>query len=325
IKIEPPQGDITRTWKNKEEFPGSNQSSYYASINYGKEVLSLDLNKPSDRNQLNELLSEADVLLENFRSSTLKKFDLLPKKTLQLNPKLIHAHLSGFENDDQRLAYDVVIQAESGFMSINGEKGGNPLKMPVALMDVLAAHQLKEAVLAALFHREKTGQGGYISCSLEMSGIASLVNQSSKYLNTGRIPESIGSLHPNIAPYGDTFKCQDHKFIVTAIGSDRQFADLLQILELDELIGDGRFNSNPSRLQNREALQSHLSLGFSRFESALIMSKAKENKVPLALVKNIGEVMDQEQVQPFILADEQDGVQLNRMASKVFRYSSDGS
>lgn len=324
IKIEPPKGDVTRGWKNPSVFPGKNTSPYYASINYGKEVITKNLKISSDLDEVMELIASADILIENFRDDVQAKFKLSPSETSKRFPNLIHAHLAGFENDLSRVAYDVIIQAESGFMSINGEPGSASLKMPVALMDVLAAHQMKEGILAALFARERTGQGGYLTCSLEMSGISSLVNQASTYLNTGLTPKKMGSLHPNIAPYGEVFSCIGGE-VVLAIGSDQQFSALCDLLDLSASAMDPRFRTNSMRLEHRLELQDLLRQGFSDRERSEILKTSRKQNIPIAAIKTIDEVLEQDHVKEFILEDVQDDQTLRRLASKVFHYSFSGS
>lgn len=324
IKIEPPKGDVTRGWKHASIFPDKNTSPYYASINYGKQVVTKNLKKSSDLNEVMDLIASADILIENFRDDVQANFQLSPAETSKRFPKLIHAHLTGFEKDLNRVAYDVVIQAESGFMNINGEPNSPSLKMPVALMDVLAAHQMKEGILAALFVRERTGKGGYLTCSLEMSGISALVNQASTYLNTGKTPQKMGSLHPNIAPYGEVFNCLDGE-VVLAIGSDQQFFALCELLGLCAIAMDSRFESNGLRLKHRAELQDILKASFATQERSHLLQKSRKQKIPLAVVKTIDEVLEQEHIKDFILEDEQDGQTLKRLASKVFNYSFTGS
>ena len=136
------------------------------------------------------------------------------KHLRKLNPKLIYGQITGYGSDDPRVGYDAVIQAESGFMSMNGEPGGNSLKMPVALIDILAAHHLKEGLLLALIQQSRTGMGDFVEVSLIQAAIASLANQATNWLVSGKIPQKQGSAHPNIAPYGDVFTTSDGQEIL---------------------------------------------------------------------------------------------------------------
>ncbi|MDP4953383.1 MAG: CoA transferase, partial [Flavobacteriales bacterium] len=267
------------------------------------------------------LIAEADILIENYRSDSRARLGLSPDLISALNPSIIHAHLGGFEANEARVAYDVVVQAETGFMSMNGEAHGGPNKMPVALMDVLAAHQLKEGILAALYHRALTGEGGYLSCSLEMAGIVSLVNQSANYLNHGKIAQRIGSLHPNIAPYGETFTCADGKEIVLAIGSHAQFKALCILLGEAEWATDERFSNNAARLKNRNALQDLLREKFKSVDSISFLTQCEAANIPAGAIRNIGEVMELEQAKKAVLIDEEEGIELKRIKSVAFTYS----
>lgn len=320
-KIEAPKGDVTRTWKSADEWPGKSVSAYYASINFDKEVVVMDLKDPVQRAQLSPLIAEADILIENYRSDSRERLGLSPEQISSINPSIIHAHLGGFESNEARVAYDVVVQAETGFMSMNGEANGAPNKMPVALMDVLAAHQLKEGILAALYHRAMTGEGGYLSCSLEMAGIVSLVNQSANYLNHGKIAQRMGSLHPNIAPYGETFFCADGKYIVLAIGSQAQFKALCILLGEAEWATDQRFSNNAARLKNRNTLQDLLREKFKGVDSISFLTQCESANIPAGAIRNMEEVMALKHAQNAVLIDKEDGIELKRIKSIAFTYS----
>lgn len=321
IRFEPPQGDVTRTWKSKTEFVNKNVSAYYASVNCGKEIRTLDLNTKEGKKELSKALEKADILLENFRSDVQSKFELDQETTSEKYPHLIHAHLKGFEIAEDRVAYDVIIQAESGFMSINGEKNSTPLKMPVALMDVLAAHQLKEGILSALLSRSKSGIGGYLEASLEMSGILSLVNQASTYLNHDKTPKAIGSLHPNIAPYGEVFTCLDGEQVVLAIGSDQQFSEMCVLLGDEKIAINSKFKSNSLRLKNRDELGALLKDLFLKRNSEVVLSASRKQNIPIGAIKTIDQVLRQVHVQDFVIENEEAGERLKRLKSVAFTYS----
>ncbi len=235
-----------------------------------------------------------------------------------LFPKLICASILGYTSNPERVAYDVVLQAETGFMNMNGAADGGPVKMPVALIDILAAHQLKEGILCALLEREKTGKGMLVNCSLEKAGLASLVNQSANYLMTGAVAERAGSLHPNIAPYGDMFKCADDKYIVLAIGSDKQFAELTSILGIPEISTQDLFINNVSRLQNRDALDLELSKAFIQKKSDVWMKDFIQKNVPAGDIKDMEQVMKSEVAQSMILEENVEGQITKRLSSVAF-------
>jgi crotonobetainyl-CoA:carnitine CoA-transferase CaiB-like acyl-CoA transferase len=197
------QGDVTRTWKLPTESKENSVSAYYSAANYSKESLFLNVKDSSDYELLIEHIKDADIVISNYKPSTARKLKLDYKDLKPYNPSLIYAELTGFGGDDSRPAFDVVLQAETGFMYMNGEPHRNPVKMPVALIDVLAAHHMKEAILCALINKLKTGEGQHISMSLYECALASLANQATNWLMEGHIPQPMGTQHPNIAPYGD--------------------------------------------------------------------------------------------------------------------------
>ena len=287
-KIESPQGDVTRTWFGVNE-DQSTTSAYYLSVNANKTVHMMDLNK--NRSELEDLISKSDILLLNFKSSDEVKFDLSPDTLLQRHPHLIIGKIKGFEHEEGRVAYDVAIQAETGFMSINGEAGSEPLKLPVAFMDVLAAHQLKEGLLCALLDKTKTGKGMLVECSLESAGIVSLMNQGSNFLKTGQVPKASGSLHPNIAPYGEQLVFKDNTRIVLAIGSDKQFASLCNALQCASVCNDPRFFNNILRVQNRHELHQILMAAAEKISFQTIRESLISHSVPFGEVKTINRVM----------------------------------
>jgi crotonobetainyl-CoA:carnitine CoA-transferase CaiB-like acyl-CoA transferase len=255
IKVESPKGgDVTRTWRLKSEDITGDISAYFASVNYKKSYLQLDFSIESDRLKLDEMIRESDIVIVNFKEGDDTKFRLSPGDVQAVNPAIIYASLKGFASNANRIAYDVVLQAECGFMFMNGNQKSGPLKMPVALIDVLAAHQMKEGILCALINRLKTGRGSLVRVTLEESALSALMNQASNYLMAGHIAQPEGSLHPNISPYGETFTCSDFKQIVLAIGSQQQFEKLCECTSLQHLLEEKRFSTNQNRVLNRSEL-----------------------------------------------------------------------
>lgn len=288
IKVESPEGDVTRTWFAKDEDPLS-LSAYYQSVNHNKKVITLDLKQGND--ELLALIQGSDLIISNFKYGDAEKFDITDEKLKAINPGLIIAKIKGFERDHQRVAYDVVLQAETGFMAINGEKNAAPLKMPVALMDVLAAHQLKEGILCAMLQKAKTGKGCTVVCSLEMAGIASLMNQASLFLKNGIIPKAMGSLHPNICPYGEILHFKDGVQMVLAVGSQRQFKDLCSVMGMQEIANQSDFIDNASRVVNRVELLSLLQNQAAKMEGKKVLDLLHQHHVPVGEIKKMNEVM----------------------------------
>ena len=322
VKIENKKtgGDVTRTWRTAGESKDASVSAYWSSINYKKSIHLLDYSNPGERQFVYDLIPSQDVVIMNFKEGDDKKFGLDPATLFSMNSRLIIGEIYGFITNPSRVAYDVVLQAETGFMSINGEKNASPLKMPVAMMDILAAHQLKEAILCALYEREKTGKGALVKCSLEKAGIASLANQASNYLMTGVIPKAQGSLHPNIAPYGEVMLCKDGGQIVLAIGSDRQFDSLVKALQLDSLSSDIRFQENTARLQNREELYKLLTAAFSQYETSELMQIFEKENIPAGKVKKLDEVLESRLGKSMTLEEIVENTITKRLSSVAFEY-----
>ena len=216
VKIENQRtgGDVTRSWKLAKESKTTPVSAYFSSVNWGKKHLLLDYKDATDFEEVLNYIRQADVVIANFKAGDAEKFGLDYTALKAVNPQLIYGAITGFDHATDRVAYDVVLQAEAGYMFMNGQADGPPTKMPLALIDVLAAHQLKEGLLVALLERIQTGKGAYVEASLERTAIASLTNQASNWLMAQHLPQRIGSLHPNIAPYGETFLCADDKYLV---------------------------------------------------------------------------------------------------------------
>jgi crotonobetainyl-CoA:carnitine CoA-transferase CaiB-like acyl-CoA transferase len=294
IKIENPKtgGDVTRNWKSEKENPSDKESAYYWSVNTGKEILFLDITKENDLQKFYTLIKDADILITNFKKGDDVKLNVSYSQLSIINAQLIYASINGFGNESNRTAYDLILQAEAGFMLINGEPDSKPVKMPVALIDLLAGHQLKEAILIALLEREKTKRGSHVSVSLFDSAVASLVNQATNWLIGGHLPEAIGSLHPNIAPYGELFSTKDYHTITFAIGSDKQFKALCELLDLKELITDEKFNSNPNRVKNREELFELLNIEVEKIDFNTLYKKCLDLEIPIGKLRNLKEVFE---------------------------------
>lgn len=321
IKIEHPvHGDVTRSWKLPSEDKTSSVSNYFASVNYGKQFQKLDLKNVQDQNTFLNLVQSADILLSNFKKGDDQKFGLSDEKLMSLHPQLIHGKISGFGEESDRVAYDLILQAETGFMSMNGQSDGPPTKIPVALIDVLAAHHLKEGILLALLNREKTGQGATLNVSLYDAAISSLVNQASNYLMSEEIPQRIGSLHPNIAPYGEIFSTQDHKQIVFAIGSDKHFRLLCDFLEITHLNSDERFNSNKNRVINRTQLAEMIQEQLVLLPADRVLKAMEERHVPCGKIKDLKEVFLDDRAKSLVLSEEIDQHPTQRIRSTVFKW-----
>ena len=319
-KIEHPLlPDVTRSWKQEAEESTNKTSAYFSSINYKKNYLTLDLLNEKDHQEFIEKVKSTDILISNFKKGDDVKLNITDTILRKANPNLIIAKITGFGLDSDRVAYDLILQAESGFMSINGEKNAGPLKMPVALIDVLAAHQLKEAILLALLHRYTEGEAKTVHVSLYDAAVCSLTNQASNYLMTKSLPKRLGNLHPNIAPYGEIFKTKDDKQITFAIGSNRHFIDLCTTLKL-EIMEDPHFANNQLRVENREKLEILIQQKVEQMDSAQLSNKLHQLNVPCAFIKRINEVLESKMSQNLIRSESIDGEPTSRITSVGFKW-----
>jgi crotonobetainyl-CoA:carnitine CoA-transferase CaiB-like acyl-CoA transferase len=312
-------GDVTRKWKLPKENKAHSISAYYAAANYGKKSLLLDFTQPDDYDKVMNLVREADIVIANFKPGDAVKLKLDYETLKQTNQSLIYAEINGFGENNNRVAFDVVLQAESGFMYMNGEKNAPPLKMPVALIDILAAHQLKEGILCALIKKMKTNKGGKVSVSLYDAAISSLANQATNWLMNGEIPKPLGSQHPNIAPYGDMFYANDKKWLVLAVGSEKQFAQLCNCVKMPELAQNPLFSSNQKRVENREQLNDLLQEVIAQHVSKYWETLFTQQHIPFGIVKNMQDVFATNEARQLILHEKIEGVKTQRVKTAVFK------
>lgn len=321
IKIENARtgGDVTRRWKLPSEDEQSPYSAYYCSVNYHKDVRQMDLSREEDQAAVYELVRDTDVVISNFKAASAKKLGMDAGQLRRLNPRLIYAQLYAFGEEENLPAFDVVLQAEAGFLYMSGEPGRLPSKMPVALIDLLAAHQLKEGILLALLHRERTGEGSFVSTSLLEAAVASLANQATNWLMEGHIPQPMGSQHPNIAPYGDVFLTADDKPVVIAAGTEGQFVRLCEVLGRPDLPEADRFSQNTRRVQQREALREALAPAFKRLKRDELIDQLGAAGVPIGSIRDMKEVFDRPQARRMILEEPlPDGRVSRRVATVAF-------
>lgn len=320
-------GDVTRTWLLAGEQVGEGGvSAYYASVNWNKETHFLDLSQAAGREFIYALLPQVDIVVANFKPSAARRMGLDADTLRALSPRLIYANVGGFEPNAEgveRVAFDVVLQAETGFMYMNGQADSAATKMPVALIDVLAAHQLKEAILCALYKRERTGLGASVEVSLYASAVAALTNQASGYLMHGRVPQRIGSLHPNIAPYGELLTAADGTQYVLAAGNQAQFVALLAALGLSHLAEDLRFLDNARRVVHRRELATLLQAAFEQLPTHEdFYADCQRRQVPIGRVRDLAAVFAEEAAKALVLSQtEADGSESRRVRTAVFRVS----
>ena len=320
IKVEHPlQKDVTRSWKLPTEEENSEISAYFSSVNYGKNYQFIDLKNSEERELLYKLCDTADIVLMNFKRGDQEKLAITDQHLRRNNKRLIIGKISGFGDDSDRVAYDLILQAESGIMSMNGTTESGPLKMPLALIDVLAAHHLKEGLLIALLELHKNKTGKTVTVSLYDAAVSSLINQASNYLMTGHIAQPIGSLHPTIAPYGELFKTKDNITITFAIGSNRHFELLCNELGLSDLPLEIAFATVQSRVVNRATLSDILSKKIACRSSDELLEKMHQLNVPVARINSIAEVLNQPSAQKRVLNEVIEGVQTKRIESIAFK------
>jgi crotonobetainyl-CoA:carnitine CoA-transferase CaiB-like acyl-CoA transferase len=288
-------------------------------VNYKKQYLNLDLNSQHGYQAVLDLIRTADIVLMNFKHEDQEKYNLADSTLHRLNPGLIIGKISGFGDESDRVAYDLILQAETGFMSMNGEPQSPPTKMPVALIDVLAGHHLKEGILVALFERQKTNKGKVVSVSLYDAAVSSLVNQASNYLMRKMVPLRQGSLHPNIAPYGEIFKTKDERYITFAIGSQKHFESLLTCINARELIKDVRFLTNQLRIKNRTSLEQEISIKIENLYMVELLEDLHALHVPCGEIKNLKQVFKTKEAQQLIREEKMFDKITKRVTSIAFK------
>ncbi len=305
IKIERPgEGDDTRGWGPPfiTKADGSRgDAAYYLSANRGKKSLAIDMANPEGRALIRELARASDVVLENFKVGGLKKYGLDYDSLKALNPQVIYCSITGFGQDGpyaKRAGYDFMIQGMGGIMSVtglpDGEAGAGPVKCGVAFADLFTGLYAVIGVLAALAHRERSGEGQSIDIALLDTQVAVLANQALNYLVSGEPPPRLGNAHPNIVPY-QSFETRDGHVIIT-IGTDRQFREFCRIAGLEGVPEDLRFATNRARVQCREELIPIISKAMLRRSTQEWVEALEDAAVPCGPINRIDEVFADPQV-----------------------------
>jgi crotonobetainyl-CoA:carnitine CoA-transferase CaiB-like acyl-CoA transferase len=306
IKVERPDvGDDTRGWGppflKASDGSDTQESGYYLSVNRGKRSLTLNIDKPEGQAIVRKLAARADILLENFKLGTLARYGLGYDELSKLNPRLIYCSITGFGQTGPlapKVAYDFLIQAMGGLMSITGEAdgrpGGGPQKVGIPILDLTTGMYGAVAVLAALASREVTGRGDYIDIAMLDVQAAFLSNQAMNYLLSGRTPRRQGNRHPNIMPQ-DVFKCRDGD-VVLAVGNDGQFAKMCIALGRPELANDPRYVKNADRVRNVDGLMALIAKIFAQWGRDDLVQALENVGVPCGPINSIAEVFAQEQI-----------------------------
>lgn len=295
IKVERPDGgDETRGWG--PPFDDRGESGYFLSVNRNKLSLAADFDIPADRELIHRLVADADVVVENFRPGALERRALGHERIRAKHPGLVWCTITGFGLDSERPGYDYVVQAERGWMAITGESDGPPMKVGVALADVIAGKDAAIAVLGALVFRSIKGVGRHVSVSLARSAAAALVNVAQNALLTGKDASRWGNAHPNLVPY-QLFDAADRP-IVIAVGSDVQWTACVRALDLSSLSADAALTTNAGRLAQRERVVNEISRRVRQLTAAECMRRLDAAGVPNGLVKSVLETLREEPASP---------------------------
>jgi crotonobetainyl-CoA:carnitine CoA-transferase CaiB-like acyl-CoA transferase len=301
IKVEKPGlGDDTRSWgppylTPKEGEPAS-ESAYYLAANRNKRSVALDISSTEGQSQIRALMATCDVVVENFKAGGLDKYNLSYSQIAEEFPHLVWCSITGFGQtgpNAHKPGYDLLAQAFGGLMSITGEADREPMKVGVGITDLCTGLHAATSILAALRHRDATGEGQMIDLSLADVQMAMLANQGTNYLVGGTSPNRAGNQHPNIVPY-QVFEVSDGHLIV-AVGNDQQFVRFCDIINRADLANDPLYKTNASRVQNRDALLQILSPILKKLDRNTLLSQMEQSGIPGGPINTVAEALDSEQ------------------------------
>ncbi len=302
IKVENPvtAGDDTRGWGPNYKLDNAGAktdlSAYFMTANRNKRSIAVDMTTAEGQRVLRHLAARADVVIENFKPDGLVKYGLDHATLRKAHPSLVYCSISGYgqtgPNRDQP-GYDLMAQGFGGIMSITGAPDGPPMKVGVGIADVMCGMYATIGVLAALRHRDATGEGQHIDLALVDAQMAWLINEGTNYLTSGQLPERRGNAHPNIVPY-DTFECADGH-ILLAVGNDPQFVRYCDAIGLEGVATDPRFVTNLARIENRVALMDHIRPAMRALPKADVLARLRAVKVPCGPINTIAEALESDQ------------------------------
>jgi crotonobetainyl-CoA:carnitine CoA-transferase CaiB-like acyl-CoA transferase len=303
FKVEQPGGgDDTRRWGPPFLDDGSKDAAYFLCCNRNKKALAIDLATPEGAALVRRLAASCDVVIENFRVGGLEKYGLDYASLSRENSSLVYCSVTGFGQTGpyrDRGGYDFLIQGMSGLMSVtgvpDGDPGAGPMKTGIAVSDLFTGLYAVISILAALRHREKTGEGQHIDCALLDSQLSVMVNQASNYLNGGIVPRPLGNQHPNVVPYQD-FRTRDGSVLV-ALGNDRQFRDFCGVIGRQDLSGDARFADISGRSRNRDDLVSEIGFALAEWQSDEFLTAMEKAKLPAGPLNRIDEILEDPHVE----------------------------
>ncbi len=306
IKVERPDvGDDTRAWGppflRDADGNDTKEAGYYLAVNRGKRSITIRLDTPEGQAIVRDLAQRADIVLENYKAGTLERYGLDAASLRQLNPRLIYCSVTGFGQTGPRRdqpAYDFLIQAMGGLMSVTGERddrpGGGPQKVGVPIVDLMTGMYTAVSVLAALARRNETGVGDHIDIAMLDVQVATLANQAMNFLVSGKAPQRNGNAHPNIQPQ-DVYACADGN-VILVVGNDNQFAKLCQVLGHPEWAEDARFSANAERVRHIGPLSALLREAFGQRTRAELISALDQVGVPCGAINTVPEVFEDPQV-----------------------------
>ncbi len=298
IKVEAPEGDDTRRWGPPFiEAGGERTAAYFHAANRGKRGITCDFRTAEGQEIVRRLVSDADVVIENFKVGGLAKYGLDYASLRKVNPRLIYCSITGFGQDGpyaHRAGYDFIIQGMSGLMSVTGPADGQPQKVGVAVTDVFTGVYAATAILAALVQRGRTGEGQQIDMALLDVATSVMANQAMNYLASGKVPGLMGNAHPNLAPYA-VFDCKDG-WLILATGNDGQYQRLCEVLGLKAMATDPRFLTNADRVANRAAMTEVLTAATKTWAKAELLAACEVAGVPAGPINDLAEVFADPQV-----------------------------
>ena len=298
IKVESPEGDETRGWGPPFVGEARTESAYYLCVNRNKRSIVINFKTDEGQTILHELIKQSDVLVENFRAGTLSRFSLDYQSVSRINPGLIYCSITGFGQTGplrDKPGYDFMIQGMGELMSITGEPDGEPMKVGVAVTDLFAGQNAVIAILAALQARTQTSQGQHLDISLFDSQIGMLANVASNYLVSGSLPKRYGNAHANIVPY-QSFQSMDTWFVI-AVGNDKQFARLCEMIGKSELAQDSRFVTNTGRVEHRDELIALIKPVFQEKTASEWLSALEGAGIPCGPINTVDKVFAEPQVE----------------------------
>jgi len=327
IKVEPPFGDDSSQFGPfVEDEAGEQQSGYFISINRNKKSIVLNLKEEKGKEILRDLISDADVVVENYRPTTMRKLGFSYEEMKKMKEDIIYCSICGFGHDAleeyaSKPAYDMVAQAYSGLMSITGPEGGEPCRVGSSIGDIMAGHQAVIGILSALRHRDRTGKGQHVDMSMVDGLVSVLENAIARYTMDGEIPGPLGGTHPTIVPF-QSFKTKDN-YIVTPIGNDSLWKKFCDALEMPELADDKRFKTNPLRAENKDELIPILAKRIKEKNTAEWEEIFEEYGLPYSPVNTVDKVVEDDNLKyrDMIVDLEQPGIGKVKVAGSPFHLS----